>query len=186
MWQRLFKPSKLSITAITVVLVIILYFVKSGGLISKATDISNWKIYQNNTYGFESKYPENYSESHSSGDSYVDLETIKECESLSNTATTIFPNDCESYTVYVHSVKDSTPSAGGQGYIHSQIAVDGIQAEKVISPTSLGNWENIDQEVVWFQKGDNWYILTFTFNHAKSQEAESVMNQIISSFKFVN
>lgn len=151
-------------------------------------NMTDWKTYQNNTYGFEAKYPDSYSEFHSSGgDSGIDVSTGKECESLLNTATNVFPLDCQYYSIYVMNVqKNSTPGSHGPGVVTYPITVAGIQGEKVVSPTGIGNWENMDQVVVWFQKGDNWYIQTFTFNHVKSQAAESVMNQILSSFRFTN
>ena len=153
---------------------------------SKSTNISDWKTYQNNKYGFESKYPDSYSEFHKSGDSDIDFRTAKECELLLNTATNVFPPDCQIYTVIVIDAQKNTPSERGFGIATSSIVVAGIQGEKVTSPTGLGNYENMDQILVWFQKGDKLYIQTFTFNHAKSKIMEGIINQTLASFKFIN
>ena len=148
---------------------------------SASTDISDWKTYQNNTYGFETKYPKNYSEFHSDGDSGIDLRTIKECDILTHVGGGEWPTDCQVYDI---SIQQNKVDITGPGIDVSQIVLDGIQAQK-ITAVGLGMFDNMTQVVVYFQKEQNWYIQTFTFNSNKTQPAEEVMNQILASFRFV-
>ena len=42
-------------------LIVILFFIVPKGFSQNNIDLSNWKLYNNNEYGFEFRYPENYS-----------------------------------------------------------------------------------------------------------------------------
>jgi len=141
------------------------------GIIS---DTLNWKTYTNEQYGFEFKYPENYSVSVNPTDSNVTFKS-EGCKSLVSGGGE-WPTDCQSYNVLVQQNKISGPEM-------SKTFVAGIQAEKYSD--SNGMWSNGTQVLVQFQKGQNWFIHTFTFNSGRTQESESLMNQILSTFKFV-
>src|ERR1035437_6775496 len=73
----------------------------------------------------------------------------------------------------------------GPGIDISQATVAGIQAEK-ITVVGIGMFDNMTQIVVQFQKGQDWYIQTFTFNSDKTQIAEQLMDQILAGFRFTN
>ena len=144
---------------------------------NQTTDL---QTYTNIKYGFEAKYPNGYSEFNSSSDSYIDFRTTKECEPLLNRGGGEWPVDCQDYNISIQKDKMVT---SGTGIDMSQITVAEIQGEKITATT--GMWNNMTQVVVQFQKDSDWYVQTFTFNTNKSQLAESVMNQILASFKFV-
>lgn len=147
---------------------------------TSASQTADWKTYTSNKYGFEVKYPESYSVFHTSGDSNIDFRSTESCKALQGGGGE-WPADCQAYDMSVQQNKIITE---GAGVTNTSVIVDGIHAEKIESPSGIGMWNGMDQIVVQFQKGQNWYIQTFTFNQGKSQIAESVMNQILSTFKF--
>ncbi len=137
---------------------------------------TSWKTYTNTQYGFEVKYPESYSMSGTSNGSNITFKSTEACKSFVSGGGE-WPIDCQSYNILVQQNKISGPEM-------SKTFVAGIQAEKYSD--SNGQWSNGTQILVQFQKGQNWYIQTFTFNTAKSQISESIMDQILSTFKFID
>ncbi|HEY4474960.1 MAG TPA: hypothetical protein VJC06_03495 [Candidatus Paceibacterota bacterium] len=137
---------------------------------------ADWKTYMNTKYGFTVKYPESYFTFHTSGDSNISFRSTEACKLLENGGGE-WPTDCQAYDVLVQQNKISGPEM-------SKTFVAGIEAEKFSDLN--GQWSNGTQVLVQFQKGQNWYIQTFTFNTAKSQVSEIIMNQILSTFKFTS
>lgn len=136
-----------------------------------------WKIYANSTYGFEVRYPGSYSEFHKTGDSSVSFRSTEGCRSLVMGGGE-WPADCQDYSI---SIQKNNISVAG--ITRTFIDVAGMKAEST-RESSGGMWDNMAQIVVQFQKGQNWYVQTFTYNKGKAQVAESVMNQILATFKF--
>ena len=189
MEQKKSKTVKIvaSIIAIVVILAIIFHFtnntVKTNTQITTTSSQDNWKKYENVDHGFVVSYPSTYSIFHQNGDTDTDFRSTTGCEVLLTSASGTWPTDCMDYSI---SVQSKQPEISGPGYATSTITEAGYPAVKVVSPTGLGNWEGINQETVWFQKGANWYIQTFTFSHSKVQYAQISIDEILKSFSFRN
>lgn len=149
----------------------------SGG-ISK-DEMGNWKTYRNQQYGFEVKYPESYSEFNKSGDTLISLRSNNGCKELSLNGG-VWPVGCRDYSI---SVQKNKLTSQGVGLIQSQVAIGGIQAEVITN--SDGMWENMTQSVVQFKKGQDWYVQTFTYSSQDQEASKKLMDQILSSFKFM-
>lgn len=144
------------------------------------SEVVGWKKYINSQYGFEVKYPENYFEFGKSGDSNISFRSTEGCKSLVMGGGE-WPADCQDYNI---SIQKNKMSVGGAGVTKTYLSIVGIQAEKIV--TSGGMWDNMAQVIVQFQRGQDWYIQTFTFNQNKSDVAEGLMNKILSTFKFIS
>lgn len=138
---------------------------------------SDWKTFINARYGFEVKYPENYFEFHKSGDSSISLRS-EGCKTLLDGGG-IYPLYCQTYGVLVQPQKIV---AEGMDLSKTSVTVAGFNAEEIT--ISEGMWDNMTQVFVQFEKDQNWYIQTFTFNQDKTKEAEPIIDQILSTFKF--
>jgi hypothetical protein len=140
---------------------------------------ANWKTYSNIKYGFEVQYPSNYFEFNKLGDSRIFFRS-EGCKMLIEGGGT-WPTNCQAYDFVVQQNKIT---AEGMDLSNTSVNVAGFQGEKIT--TSEGMWDNMTQVLVQFQKGQNWYIQTFSFNQDKTKEADATINQILATFKFIS
>jgi hypothetical protein len=185
----------------TLVIILIVVIVALSGVIiwqnlgSKSPAVNNqppisdetadWKTYTNEQYGFEMKYPSDWSP--------IEITDSLQRQHLYHFQTPdgeiVFNVGQESYTAsleeYINSTKNTLLNAEGGNYIVSEkkeITVDGRKAIEI--PNRGNNYE----EVLIFVKNDNSiYEIVFTTKSNRDDVLilAEVLNQMLSTFKFI-
>lgn len=125
-------------------------------------ETADWKIYRNEKYGFELKYPADF-------------------EKYTETSVKVFfrqkSNPRVTFNVYVN------PYVGFEGYAEykssKQVVVDGISSK-------IGFRKSNDNQLfisTWINQGGNGYKI-YTFAYGDEQAIEKLFLSILSTFKF--
>jgi hypothetical protein len=147
-------------------------------------DTSNWKTYINTKYGFWIKYPSNYKlveEELVEGESQINMDS-ETCTPVFDSFGGPWPKDCLDYQLLIQKNKISIEGPSSD-VVKTQTQAAGYSAEK-IEDTSTGMFDGANQILVQFQKDDNWYISFMTYHSENKIAAETLLNQILSTFKF--
>ena len=166
-----------------IVLVLIGTLIVAGGIyifdkknLQSNDKIENWKTYADTDYGFELKYPEDYSLVKSG--STISMESSEACKSRQAGGGS-WPEKCISYGLLMQKNKISIE---GLGIVKTTIQTAGYLAEKI--ETSSGMWDGLSQTIVQFNKDGEWYINPLSFNAANEVAAEAILEKILSTLKF--
>ncbi|HBA46112.1 TPA: hypothetical protein DEQ22_02420 [Candidatus Nomurabacteria bacterium] len=156
--------------------------------VNTQTNNANWKTYTNTQYGFEFKYPSDYSLKESSIYFSEEIPEGKRVFMESPTCKTLvtgggpWPKDCVSFNLLIQKNKISI-ATDGVIVIKTATQVAGYFAERV-EDNSGGMWDGLSQIYVQFEKGGDWYISYLSYNSENKTAAENLFNQILSTFKF--
>ena len=139
-------------------------------------DVSDWKTYTDTEHGLELKYPNNYNLVKTRTGISIDSST--NCKTIHEESDSKWPKDCIAYTLIIQKNKISAQT------IPTETKIAGYLSEKF--EINDGMWESLNQTYFQFEKGDDWYITYSSFNSENKVVAENLLNQILSTFKFVN
>ncbi len=148
--------------------------IKILSVVKTSDPTSDWKTYTNTEYGFEIRYPAGYLISENNNG--ITIESSTSCKTIRMAHGGIWPKDCFSYNLLIQKNKIS----GAVSMTMTQVA--GYPAERF--EINDGLWEFGNQTLYQFVKGGNWFISSLTYNSENKVTAESLFNQILSTFKF--
>ena len=141
---------------------------------------SNWKTYTSSQYGFEVKYPKDYYLTENK--TGISIESSQTCKTIRAAASGPWPKDCLIYDLLIQKDKILVE---GTGVIKTTTQVAGYSAER-IEDNNQGMWDGMIQTTIQFNKDNQWYINRVSFNLETKTVAESMLEQIVSTFKFTN
>jgi hypothetical protein len=144
----------------------------------------DWKTYTDSQYGFEIKYPSNYilvDYSHKSPEREAGVTIASStCEIISDSEGSTWPKYCFIYNLLIQ--KNKILIEGSDvGKTTTQVA--NYPAEK-IEDNNKAIWDGLNQIYVQFKKSDNWFVSYLSYSSENKIIAESMFNQILSTFKF--
>jgi|GEM_PF-6345904 len=127
------------------------------------SDVANWKIYKNDQYGFELKYPN-------------DFEVSK------NIVTPIIPLESKYGLVDFREVDGNYPVDGRDGRL-----IDAVKGERAIELLPIGNLSGgFSYEVLINRSNpDRLFIVTFEANELADTSKYEEFRKILSTFKFI-
>jgi hypothetical protein len=149
-------------------------------IVTASSSSTAWKTYSNSQYGFELKYPNGYFLTENKIG--ISIESSQTCKTIRAAASGSWPKDCLIYDLLIQKNKILVE---GSGVTKTATQVAGYSAEK-IQDNNQGMWDGMIQTTIQFNKDNQWYINRMSFNLETKTASESMLNQILSTFKFVS
>jgi hypothetical protein len=164
--------------------------IKTFKFINSNNATSDWQTYRNDKYGFEFKYPKDWTvkfsnESRQPGGNFVNINIINNTLSsaIYNININIFNNNADL------SSRDWFEKANaGFDYKITDVVFNGVPAVKESTETSSSYsiYINHDKNIFMFDTTKNWNELSENLRQSMSydKESENIRQQILSTFKF--
>lgn len=141
---------------------------------------ADWKIYRNDKYGFEVKYPNNFVASRQTEDSLY-LSSNQSCFEKRKLASPGYVGEgCLHPTVLV---RDGRVVEEGVGVARDIIKIDGLNGERIINQSNKTG-DEYASITIEFEKGGKWYVFNIINNPVDNKIAKDTIDKILSTFKF--